>query len=56
MDDYKYLLFVGPVYELMQKCELIEAEDKSFLFFPTVHDAVQYANDINVTLAIVRDN
>ncbi|CAH1111882.1 unnamed protein product [Psylliodes chrysocephalus] len=52
--DYKqlgiYMLISGcsgPVFEVMHKCDEIEKKEKKFLIFPTVHDAVLYAQ-VNV--------
>nr|XP_023014676.1 solute carrier family 26 member 6-like [Leptinotarsa decemlineata] len=33
----------GPVYEVMKKCDKVEKKENKFLIFPTVHDAVLFA-------------
>ncbi|CAG9861405.1 unnamed protein product [Phyllotreta striolata] len=53
--DYKQLNILmlisgcsGPVFEVMQKCDEVEKNEQKFLIFPTVHDAVLYAQ-VNVS-------
>lgn len=36
----------GPVYEMLEKCSLLSDKPRLFRVFPTVHDAVHYANSI----------
>lgn len=40
--------FLGPVYEVMKKCDKVTKKENNFVIFPTVHDAVLFAlaNDI----------
>ncbi|KAI4488472.1 hypothetical protein M0802_011578, partial [Mischocyttarus mexicanus] len=42
----------GPVYEMMTKCNLLESNDHTFGFFPTISDAVHFAKDYNNIMTI----
>ncbi|CAG9821141.1 unnamed protein product [Phaedon cochleariae] len=35
----------GPVYEVIKKCDKVERKDNKFVIFPTVHDAVLFAQN-----------
>ncbi|XP_015171819.1 PREDICTED: solute carrier family 26 member 10-like isoform X1 [Polistes dominula] len=42
----------GPVYEMMTKCNLLESNDHTFGLFPTISDAVYYAQHPNNIMTI----
>lgn len=42
-DNQGFAFFPGPVYEKLQKCGLFSNTLNSFKSFPTVHDAVIFA-------------
>lgn len=46
---------IGPVYEMMKRCDLNEQPDGSFNFFPAIHDAVHRAKDNMVPIAVITE-
>lgn len=46
---------LGPVYEMMKRCDLNEKADGSFNLFPTIHDAVHRAMDNLVPIRIITE-
>lgn len=38
-----WIRFPGPVYEVIEKCDKITKNQKKFVIFPTVHDAVLFS-------------
>ncbi|XP_043488517.1 sulfate transporter-like [Polistes fuscatus] len=42
----------GPVYEMMTKCNLLESNDHTFGLFPTISDAVHFAQHQNNIMTI----
>ena len=49
------LVFAGPVYEMMKRCDLNEKPDGSFNFFPTIHDAVHHAKEKKASISVITD-
>lgn len=49
------LIFAGPVYEMMKRCDLNQKPDGSFNFFPTIHDAVHHAQEKIVSIPSIGD-
>lgn len=43
IDTQRFEHIVGPVYEMMRKCNLLEYKGGLFAAFPTVADAVHFA-------------
>lgn len=46
----------SPVYELMKKCGLLELPSDKIKFFPSIHDAVKYAQDLLVPAAVCSED